>query len=56
MIITNTNTSKNTSQNDTNICAKLVTTRGGRKEAIVLTLHGPAIIGRNPELWHVQSF
>ncbi|KAF9456158.1 kinase-like domain-containing protein [Collybia nuda] len=31
------------------ICAKLVTTRGGRKEAIVLTLHKPAIIGRDPE-------
>ncbi|TFK36884.1 kinase-like domain-containing protein [Crucibulum laeve] len=33
-----------------NICAKLVTEREGRKEAIVLSLTRPATIGRNPEL------
>ncbi|KDR85377.1 hypothetical protein GALMADRAFT_53578 [Galerina marginata CBS 339.88] len=31
------------------ICAKLVTTREGRKEAINLSLSKPAVIGRNPE-------
>ncbi|KAF9566147.1 kinase-like protein [Agrocybe pediades] len=32
-----------------NICAKLTTTRGGRKEVIPLTFDKPVIIGRNPE-------
>ncbi|KJA25792.1 hypothetical protein HYPSUDRAFT_133969 [Hypholoma sublateritium FD-334 SS-4] len=32
------------------ICAKLITNRDGRKEAVVLTLDKPATIGRNPDL------
>ncbi|KAK0208191.1 kinase-like domain-containing protein [Desarmillaria ectypa] len=32
-----------------NICAKLVTVKKGRKEAIVLSLNRPVTIGRNPE-------
>ncbi|SJL05588.1 uncharacterized protein ARMOST_08945 [Armillaria ostoyae] len=32
-----------------NICAKLVTVKKGRKEAIVLSLNKPVTIGRNPD-------
>ncbi|KAF6766575.1 kinase-like domain-containing protein, partial [Ephemerocybe angulata] len=36
--------------NGPDVCAKLVTTRNGRREALLLDLARPVIIGRNPEL------
>lgn len=37
------------SDNTSSICAKLVTVRDGRKEAVVLSISKPVTVGRDPE-------
>lgn len=40
---------------DDDICAKLVTTHQGRREAVILKLNKPARIGRNPRCDYVVN-